>query len=134
MKGDAMKPTAQLFNFLAITLLLGTWGCSTLHKSDAAALQGTWSGREPGVTPATPRTLIISGTQIDYRGAVSNDWGKGTFTIREDAQPRQIVATLTECGTPEYVGKTCYLIYKIENGTLSLSANEPGNPAAPSSF
>ncbi|HTL54340.1 MAG TPA: hypothetical protein VL361_01620 [Candidatus Limnocylindrales bacterium] len=129
-----MKQTARFFSFLSIILLLSAWGCSTLHKSDATALQGTWTGRETGVTPATPRLLIISGTQMEYRGAISNDWGKGTFTVREDTQPKQLVVGLTECGIPQYVGKTCYLIYKIESGTLTLSANEPGSPTPPLSF
>jgi hypothetical protein len=32
------------------------------------------------------------------------------------------------------VGKTAHEIYKIENGELTITGNEPGNPAVPSSF
>jgi uncharacterized protein (TIGR03067 family) len=108
-------------------------GCSTLQKSDAAKLQGTWNGREIGVTAEAPRKLVFSGKQFDYRGTHPDDWGKGTFTLREDTQPKQLVVTLTECGPVQYVGKTSCMIYKIEDGTLTAAASEPGNPA-PSSF
>lgn len=109
-------------------------GCSTLHKSDSAVLQGNWSGREIGFTPATPRTIVISGTQFDYHGAYGDDWGKGSFTLREDTQPKQILVTLSQSGMPQYNGKLCYMIYKIEDGTLTIAANEPGKPEAPSKF
>jgi uncharacterized protein (TIGR03067 family) len=109
-------------------------GCSTLHKSDSANLQGTWSGREIGATPETPRQLVFSGKQFDYRGASPDDWGKGTFTLREDTQPKQFLVTLTECGPAQYIRKTCCMIYKIEDGVLIVAANEPGNPSAPLGF
>lgn len=44
------------------------------------------------------------------------------------------MVALTECGPVQYIGKTAYMIYKIEDDTLTAAANEPGNPAAPSSF
>jgi uncharacterized protein (TIGR03067 family) len=108
--------------------------CSTLRKSDSATLQGTWSGREIGATPETPRQLVFSGKQFDYRGASPDDWGKGTFTLREDTRPKQLLVTLTACGPAQYAGKTCCMIYKIEDGMLTAAASEPGNPAAPPSF
>jgi uncharacterized protein (TIGR03067 family) len=119
---------------LAGAILLGAAGCCSPHQSGAAALQGSWSGREIGANPETPRRLVISGTQFDYRGAAPDDWGKGPFTLREDTQPRQLVVTLTECGAAQYIGTTCCLIYKIEDGILTLAGNEPGDPAAPLSF
>ena len=109
-------------------------GCSTLHKSDSGALQGTWNGREIGATPGSPRQLVISGKHVDYRGADADDWGIGTFTLREDTQPKQLLVTLSECGLVQYVGKTSCMIYKIEDGTLTATASEPGDPAAPTSF
>ncbi len=129
-----MKKTAGILSLVSIAVLLGASGCSTLHKSDAAALQGTWKGREIGANPETPRQLVISGKQLDYRGANPDDWGKGTFTLREDTQPKQLLFLLTDCGPSQYIGKTCCMIYKIEDGTLTAAASEPGDPAAPSSF
>ena len=128
-----MKRTAGIRS-LAVAVLLGASGCSTPHNSGPAALQGTWRGREIGVTPETPRQLVISGRHMEYRGANPDDWGNGTFTLREDTQPKQLLVTLTECGPVQYTGKTCCMIYKIEDGTLTAAANEPGNPAAPLSF
>lgn len=64
-----------------------------------------------------------------YRGSAPDDWGKGTFTVREDTNPKQLLVTLSECGPKEYVGKTCSMIYKIEDGALTAAASEPGNPA-----
>ena len=129
-----MRRTAGILSLVSIAVLLGASGCSTLHKSDSATLQGTWGGREIGATPESPRQLVFSGKQFDYRGANSNDWAKGTFTLREDTQPKQLLVTLTECGPVQYIGKTSCMIYKIEDGTLTATANEPGNPAAPLSF
>ncbi len=128
-----LKNAAPLLSLLCLTVLLGTSGCSSLHRSGAAALQGTWSGREIGFSPETPRTLVISGNHFEYRGANPNDWGKGTLTLRENTEPRQLLVVLTECGFPQYLGKTACLIYNIEAGTLTAAASEPGTPA-PSNF
>jgi uncharacterized protein (TIGR03067 family) len=124
---------------LTVATVLATSGCSTpqtsTSKTSAAnALDGSWSGREIGAEPATPRHLIISGTKFDFRGADPNDWGKGTITMREDTTPKQALLTLTECGPKEYTGKTCGMIYKLEDGTLTAAASEPGNTDPPSSF
>ena len=129
-----MKKPAVVLTLVSLAMLLAAAGCSTMHPSDSATLQGKWDGREIGATPETPRTLVFSGNQFDYHGADTDDWGKGTFTLRADTQPKQLLVTLTECGMAQYVGKTACMIYKIEDGTLTAAANEPGNPTAPSSF
>jgi len=129
-----MKKCANLIKLLMTALLLALWGCSTLHKSDLRALQGTWTGRELGVTPEAPRQIVFKGDRLEYRGAVSNDWGNGTFTLHEELQPKQLIVVVTECGIPQYLGKTSYLLYKIENGTLTLAATEPGATVAPANF
>lgn len=129
-----MKQSANLFKLSMTILLLALWGCSTLHKSDLRALQGTWTGHEPGVTPEAPRQIVFKGDRLEYRGAVSNDWGNGTFTLREELQPKQLVVVVTDCGIPQYLGKTSCLIYKIEKGTLTIAVTEPGNTVAPANF
>ncbi len=129
-----MKKTSLALGLLSVAAFLALTACSTFHKSSASALQGAWNGREPGIDPATPRALVFSGNKMEYHGAVPNDWGKGTFTLRDNTNPKQIVVALTECGIPQYVGKTCYLIYKIENGELTATANEPGVLEPPASF
>ena len=59
---------------------------------------------------------------------------KGTFTLREDTNPKQWVGIVTECAAPEAVGKKCYAIYKIEDGTLTITGNAPGVSDIPSAF
>jgi uncharacterized protein (TIGR03067 family) len=77
---------------------------------------------------------MISGNALEFRGADTNDWSKGTFALREDTNPKQLIGTITECADPKYAGKTVYAIYRVEVGTLTLTGNEPGNPEVPPSF
>jgi uncharacterized protein (TIGR03067 family) len=109
-------------------------GCSTLHKSDSVTLQGTWQGQEIGRPMEGTCRLVISGNALEFRGADTNEWYKGTFALREDTNPRQLIGKMTDCPADEYIGKTVYAIYRIEAGTLTLTGNEPGNPEVPSSF
>ncbi len=124
-------------NTMTIVLLgalcLGA-GCSTLHKSDSDLLQGTWNGHEICRSPEAPCRVIISGNTLEFRGASANDWCKGTFTLRADTNPKQLVGVMSECGNPRYVGQTVHAIYKLEGNTLTLAGNAPGNPDAPASF
>ncbi|MGD0208003.1 MAG: hypothetical protein ABSC89_10395 [Verrucomicrobiota bacterium] len=124
----------DILSFISIVALLWASGCSTLHKSDLAAIQGTWKGHEIGGNTEGSRYLIISGNTIEFQGANNDDWCKGTFTIREDTNPRQIVGTVTQCHMPQYVGKTACAIYRVEGDTLTVTGNEPGNPNVPSGF
>jgi uncharacterized protein (TIGR03067 family) len=108
-------------------------GCSTLQKSDSTALQGTWKGQETGRSDGMC-SLTISGNKLEFRGADPREWYKGTFTLREDTNPKQLVGAIGDCPAPEYVGKTVYAIYRIEAGTLTLTGNEPGDPQVPANF
>jgi hypothetical protein len=76
------------------------------------------------ISPA-PKPLVIG---------AANEWYKATFTLREDMSPKQFVAVITECPAPQYVGKTANAIYRVENGTLTTTGNEPGDPAMPAVF
>jgi uncharacterized protein (TIGR03067 family) len=132
-----MRRTTNIFSFVFIVVLLVAAGCSPKQKSDSATLQGTWKGQEKGIqTGANVEgpLLVISGTNLELRGANTNEWYKATFTLREDTNPKQLIAVVTDCPFPQYVGKTSQAIYRIENGTLTLAANEPGNPAVPANF
>lgn len=129
-----MKRIVGIVGSVSVVMLLVASGCSTLPDSSAAALRGKWVGREMGNAPETPRELVFSANKVEYRGASPNDWGKGSFTFLEGTQPKQLLVTLTECGMPQYMGKTCYMIYEINNSTLTVAANEPGSPAAPLGF
>jgi uncharacterized protein (TIGR03067 family) len=119
---------------VAMAMVLVALGCSTVHKSDTSVLQGTWKGPETGRAAAGMCSLIVSGNTLEFRGGNENEWYKGTFTLREDTKPRQVVAVISECPAPQYVGKTVHGIYRIEEGTLTLSGNEPGTPVPPATF
>jgi uncharacterized protein (TIGR03067 family) len=129
-----MKRTASILSLVSIAVLLGATGCSTLHKSDSATLQGTWKGQEIGVSTEGECCLVISGNNLAFVGVNTNEWYKGTFSLREDVNPKLVVYSITDCPAPRYNGKTSYALYRIENGTLTITANEPGSPVAPSSF
>jgi len=148
-----MKRKTLVLNLAFIVALLGTSACSTLRKpepmashpapephpvaartSDSTALQGTWKGQEIGGDSEGPCYLIISGQDFEFRGADTNEWYKGTFSLREDTNPRQLVGAITACPAPDFVGKKSSTIYLIDNGTLTLTAHAPGNPDFPSGF
>jgi uncharacterized protein (TIGR03067 family) len=119
---------------LAVAMGLVALGCSTVHKSDTSILQGTWTGQETGRPAAGTCYLIISGNTLEFRGSSENEWYKGTFTLREDSNPKQLIGVISDCPAPDYVGKTVHGIYRIEEGTLTLSGNEPGTPVPPDTF
>ena len=129
-----MKRTAGILSLVSIALLLGASGCSTLHKSDSATLQGTWKGQEVGITTEGECSIIVSGNNLEFRGVNPNEWYKGTFSLREDVNPKQVVFSITECPAPKYNDKTSYALYQIENGSLTFAANEPGSPEPPASL
>jgi uncharacterized protein (TIGR03067 family) len=127
-----MKNTLLIALFAAALFISG---CSTLPKSDLTALQGKWKGRVIQGDSVHPCTFVISGSNFQFRDeAEANVWYKGTFTLREDTTPRRYIAAITDCSFPQYVGKTGTAIYRIENSTLTITANEPGNPAVPLTF
>jgi uncharacterized protein (TIGR03067 family) len=102
--------------------------------SDSAALQGTWTGKELSADSDDPCRLVVSGQKFEFHGPDSNEWYKGTFTLREGSDPKVMVAAITECPVEKYIGKTDFAIYRLENGTLTLTEREPGNPEVPAGF
>lgn len=127
-----MKTITYFLGLLAITTLALTSGCSTMRKSGAAELQGTWIGHE--LNGGDTGTFIVSGNAFEFHGRDPRVWYKGTFILREDRQPKQFVAHIADTGIPQYVGKDAIAIYKIEGKTLTIAADEPGVDGAPTSF
>ena len=123
-------------NTLMIVLSVGIlgFGCSTLHKPDSVVIQGTWSGQEVGAKTQGTASLVFEGVKCEFHGADPQEWYKATFSLQENTTPKQLEAVITECPFPQYVGKTAHGIYIIEDGKLTFAANEPGNPAVPTSF
>jgi uncharacterized protein (TIGR03067 family) len=128
-------------NVLVLSLvLLAASGCSKRNnpgssaKSDAVMLQKSWQGEEGARGASQANSLVLSGNNLEFHGSNPQEWYKGTFTLREDTTPKQMIVTITDCPVPKYIGKTANAIYRIENGTLTIAGNEPGNPAIPASF
>lgn len=111
-----------------------SWKAESAVKSDLATLQKSWHGEEGGGPGGQTNSLILSGNNLEFHGANPQEWYKGTFTLREDTNPKQMIVTITDCPAQQYIGKVSNAIYKIENGNLIIAGNEPGNPAVPASF
>jgi uncharacterized protein (TIGR03067 family) len=128
--------------FLVVTALSADKpGSAAAEKGEKAAgsaetaIQGTWKGRSTTDNPEHQVTFAVSGQHFDFHDETeTNNWYKGTFTLKKDTSPRQFIATITECPFPQYVGKTSKAIYKIEKGTLTLTAYEPGKEGVPEDF
>jgi uncharacterized protein (TIGR03067 family) len=120
--------------FIIVAMLVAASGCSTLHKSDTAILQGTWQGKEIGGKTAGNCLLVVSENTAEFRDVNPNEWLKATFSLREDTNPKQIVFLTTACAYPPHIGITRYAIYRIEDGTVRLTASEPGDTKVPSDF
>jgi uncharacterized protein (TIGR03067 family) len=103
-------------------------------KTMATAFEGSWKGRD--VTPGNEGTvsLIVSGQNLEFHGSQPDDWLKGTFTLHEDANPKQLVGVVTDCASADNVGKKIHAIYKIEDGTMTISGSGLDDPNFPSSF
>jgi uncharacterized protein (TIGR03067 family) len=119
---------------LAVFVATLAFGCSTLRKSDTAALQGTWTGYHQGHESEGKSSLTFSKNTLDFHGPETDNWCKGIFTLREDTNPKQLVGTILEGPDPRVVGQTVHAIYRIEGAQLTIAGNPPGNPSAPASF
>jgi hypothetical protein len=104
-----------------------------LVKTDPTSLQGTWHGKEFGPNSAGTVALIIHGSNLEFRGADTNEWYKATFSIFDSA-PKQLVAKITDCPSSDYVGATACAIFQLQDGTLTVTGNEPGYPVVPGNF
>jgi uncharacterized protein (TIGR03067 family) len=133
-KTKSMKTITVIFKLWFVVMLVAASGCSKSHPPDLPTLQGNWTGRDSQANTAGSPTLVVSGTNLEFHGADTNEWYKATFTLREDTNPKQLLALITDCPFPQYVGKTSKAIYRMEDGALRMAANEPGNPAAPAGF
>ncbi|MGA2540202.1 MAG: hypothetical protein ABSG78_01430 [Verrucomicrobiota bacterium] len=131
------KPTDITFGLALVFLaaLLGAPGCSKTpkpDKPDSVVLQGTWKGQEANATGSD--SLVFSGTNLEFHGSNPQEWYKATFTLLEDKNPKQMIAIITDCPEPKYVGKTAYAIYQIQDGTFTIAAHEPGDTNVPTTF
>jgi uncharacterized protein (TIGR03067 family) len=119
---------------LTIIAILLAAGCSTLHRSDTASLQGRWLGKEIGGKTEGVCYAVIAGNSAEFWGADTNEWYKATFTLREETSPKRIVCMTTGSSYAPMIGKPRYGIYRFEDGMVRLTINEFENPTVPSGF
>jgi hypothetical protein len=103
------------------------------HKSETSVLEGTWRGHEIGGRTAGTCSLILRGSNLEFHGADTNEWYKARFAAY-DTTPKQLVVVITDCPFAQYIGRTGYAIYKLQDGKFTLTGNEPGELTAPSGF
>ena len=61
-------------------------------------------------------------------------WPSQPSSLRDDTNPKEWVGVITDCAQSDYVGKKAYAIYSLENSTLTIAGNEPGNSEIPQTF
>jgi uncharacterized protein (TIGR03067 family) len=79
-------------------------------------------------------SVSFSKNTVEFHGADKDDWCKGIFTLHEDTNPKQIVATIIEAPDARVIGQAVHAIYRIEAAKLTLTGNQPGNSDVPSGF
>jgi uncharacterized protein (TIGR03067 family) len=138
-----MKNMTYILKSGFAAVLVAVAGCATAprpadsapaQQTVSAPLQGSWTGQEIGGTEERSASLAFSGSNLEFHGQDSNDWCKGTFSVKDDATPKQLVCVITDCPDAQQIGKTVNAIYKIENGELTITGNPPGSPDMPVAF
>ena len=81
-------------------------------------LQGYWEGSGP---QGDKCSITITGDDLHFYGYGSN-WYKATFTLPAGTDPRQLRATIKDGSG--HIGNVIFAIFKIEDGTLTLAADE----------
>jgi RNA polymerase sigma factor (sigma-70 family) len=104
---------------------------SAPKNADIAALQGSWTGPEIGAANQGKAILIVTGTNLEFHGADTNEWYKASFVLHENLNPKQLIAVVTACPAPQFVGQTANAIYQFEASAFRLAGNEPGDPTMP---
>ena len=95
------------------------------------SLQGYWQGEGP----AGNISINITGNSLNYY-ARPDQWFKTTFTLPAGTDPKQLRATIKDCGdeSQKPIGEVVASIYKIEDGTLTFASPPSHNAKAPKSF
>lgn len=122
-----MMPHLKLC-LLASLALAGLAGCG--HKAAKAGLEGRWTGYDVA-RPAEQCVVTINGNQLEYRGAQSNDWVRGTFVLNEAAQPKQMDLLVQE-PPQSATGKAILVIYEMQGDEMKVAV--PGTPERPADF
>ena len=129
-------------NFLLAVLCLSVAlfsGCATVSPADDASIQGHWKGQEVVNGQALASWLTLSGSDVDFHGADSRDWFRGTFTVNQRMNPKQLITVISLSTLPQSAGKTVNAVYRVAPGaddqaTLIVTFSQPGDPYMPASL
>ena len=89
-------------------------------------LQGHWEGEGAG----GKCSITFTGNSIHYRAGTT--WYEATFVLPANTDPQQLHATIQDCEPEkETIGKVAFVIYKIEDGTLTLTTYDPSDERPP---
>ncbi len=127
-----MQKRCTLAATLVLTGLLFC-GCGGGPGAKAPELEGAWIGHEIG-GPAGECRLTVTGDQMKFKGAWTNEWYEASLTLDRATTPKQAIIHISACPLPQYVNKDAHGIYKLENNTLTIAANEPGVAVVPTEF
>jgi uncharacterized protein (TIGR03067 family) len=86
------------------------------RDAELKRLQGYWEGEGAG----GKCSITITGDSLHYRAG--SNWFKTTFTLPENTEPRQLHATIKDTTPTNSIGTVVTAIYKMEDGTLTISA------------
>ena len=108
---------------LSLAALLTAGQCTPTRTAvELDRLQGYWEGEGAG----GKCSITITGNSINYRAGTT--WYEATFVIPAITDPQQLRATIKDCGPSKVaLGKEVFVIYKIEDGTLTLTTYDPAD-------
>ena len=129
-----MTSKTSLLAAIASSLLLTISPTRAQDAAPSTALEGTWEGSEVGRETTGKWTMKVTGNTLRFDSSTGKEWYTATFTLVSDQTPKQLQATVTGCPEPTFVGKQAFSIFKIEDGTLTLTGHHPGHPTAPKDF
>jgi len=118
-----MKSTG-LVKLCAVTsgLLLVAGGCGHSSKQ---SIQGHWSGFN-AKRPNYACTVNIAGNELEYHGADSNDWARGSFVFHDDVQPNEMELTVREPSKSS--NQMIHAIYQVNGGEMTVAISSSSRP------
>jgi uncharacterized protein (TIGR03067 family) len=121
-----MKTTC-LVKLFAMTLCLVLAGVGCGHSSKPGkGIEGHWSGFNTK-RPDYACTVSITGNQLEYHGADTNDWVRGNFVIRTDVKPNEMDLTVAE--QPKESNHKIFAIYQVEGDEMTVAISSSQRPA-----